>query len=211
MLLSCLFIIFAQMQKLLASYLFQTKSCSLPGLGTLLVNQSGVTGDFSNKRIEAPKQALSFVETESDQSGLIDYLCATWGAAAADVSATLIRFCEDLKGQIFSGKPVSFLHVGSFSVDGSGKIKFESDELPPAYCQPVIAERVVHPDAEHQILVGDKETTNTVMTEMLSPKTLTKDRWWIWAIILGVAGLLLLVVYFTELKGGAPFGNTIKI
>jgi len=59
--------------------------------------------------------------------------------------------------------------------------------------------------------VGDKETTNTVMTELLAPRSETKDRWWIWAVVLGVIGLIALLIYFTELKGAAPFGNAIKI
>jgi hypothetical protein len=79
------------------------------------------------------------------------------------------------------------------------------------FAQPVFAERVVHPDAEHAILVGDKETTNTFMAELLIPKVETRDRWWIWAIVLGAVGLIALLIYFTELKGTLPFGNTIKI
>ena len=64
--------------------------------------------------------------------------------------------------------------LGSFFVDDNGKINFKPEELPAAFSQPVFAERVIHPDAEHQILVGDKETTNTVMTELLAAKSRNK-------------------------------------
>ena len=100
--------------------------------------------------------------------------------------------------------------MGSFFVDASGKINFKQQELPAAFTQPVFAERVIHPDAEHQILVGDKETTNTVMTELLAPKSATKDRWWIWAIVLGLIGIATIVFYFTAFKGTSAFGNAIN-
>ena len=83
--------------------------------------------------------------------------------------------------------------------------------MPSAFFQSVVAERVIHPQAEHQILVGDKETTNTVMTEFLTEKPEVRDRWWIWAIVLGAIGLLILLIYFTGANGTSPFGNAIKI
>ena len=102
-------------------------------------------------------------------------------------------------------------NVGSFFVDATGNIHFKPEVLPVVFAQAVMVERVIHPDAEHAILVGDKETTNTYMSELLSPKLQTSDRWWIWAIVLGAVALIALLIYFTELKGTLPFGNAIKI
>ncbi|HNJ30135.1 MAG TPA: hypothetical protein PLQ40_14340, partial [Ferruginibacter sp.] len=73
----------------------------------------------------------------------------------------------------------------------------------------VTAERVIHPNAEHSMLVGDRETTNTVMTEYLSAGEITPNRWWIWAIILAAAALLALLFYSGS--HAAFFGNTVKI
>ena len=97
-----------------------------------------------------------------------------------------------------------------FFVDASGKINFKPEELPAAFTQTVFAERVIHPDAEHHILVGDKETTNTVMTELLAPKSEIKDRWWIWAIVLGLIGIAAIVFYFTAFNGTTAFGSAIN-
>jgi len=60
-------------------------------------------------------------------------------------------------------------------------------------------------------LVGDKEMTNTIMTELLIPRSKKTDFWWIWAIILGIITLLALVFYFTQINWTPSFGNTIKI
>ena len=199
------------MQNQIASYLFQHKTCPLPGLGTLSVLNSGAEADFTNKSIAAPKSFIQFNNTETDTAALLNYLAATSGGNAYEVSEALDHFCDNLKKEITEQVNVKLDSVGTFFVDGSGKINFKQEELPAVFTQPVFAERVIHPDAEHHILVGDKETTNTVMTEFLAPKSAVKDRWWIWAIVLGAIGLLALVIYFTKLNGTSPFGNAIKI
>jgi hypothetical protein len=199
------------MHNQIASYLFQHKTCPLPGLGTLSVKYAAAEYDFTNKSITAPKTYIEFSSTSSDTTGLLHYLAATSGSSAGDVSGALDDFCSDLKKEMTGQQAAQLKNVGSFFVDASGNINFKPEELPVVFAQPVFADRVVHPDAEHAILVGDKETTNTFMAELLTPKTETRDRWWIWAIILGAVGLIALLIYFTELKGTLPFGNTIKI
>ena len=198
------------MQNQIASYLFQHKTCPLPGLGTLSVLNSGAEADFTNKSIAAPKSFIQFNNTETDTAALLNYLAATSGGNAHEVSEALDHFCDNLKNKI-TKQDVQLESIGSFFADASGKINFKQEELPAAFTQPVFAERVIHPDAEHQILVGDMETTNTVMTEFLAPKSAVKDRWWIWAIALGTIGLLALVIYFTKVNGTSAFGNAIKI
>ena len=204
------FSIFAHMQIQIASYLFQHKTCPLPGLGTLSVRYSGAEVDFTNKSIAAPRSFIEFSDTETDANGLLKYLAATSGGSTHEVSEALDHFCDNLRNEITKQPDVHLESVGSFFVDASGKINFKREELPAVFTQPVFAERVIHPDAEHQILVGDKETTNTVMTELLAPKSAIKDRWWIWAIVLGLVGIAAIVIYFTTCKGTAAFGNAIN-
>ncbi len=55
-------------------------------------------------------------------------------------------------------------------------------------------------------VVGDKETTNTQMTELLNEEAPAKDKWWILAIVLGAAGLLALIIYLYQ-NGINAFGN----
>lgn len=199
------------MQKQIASYLFQNKSCPLPGLGTLSVFITGAKSDFTNKMITPPTPVIQFVTNETDANGLLDYLSATTGASKYEVTEALDHFCDTIKKELTDHSTVKINYIGTLIVDASGKINFKQEALPATFLQPVFAERVIHPDAEHQILVGDKETTNTVMTDFFSETPEVKNRWWIWAIILGVIGLLTLIIYFTELHGTSSFGNAIKI
>ncbi len=199
------------MQKQIASYLFQNKSCPLPGIGTLSVLSSGAEADFTDKSIAAPNSFISFANTESDTTGLLKYLAATGSGSIDETAQSLDQFCDDLKKRIAEQSFVNLNQIGNFFIDGSGNIDFKQEELPAVFSQAVYAERVIHPEAEHQILVGDKETTNTIMTERLAAIPETKDRWWIWAVVLGAISLVLLLIYFTEFSGTSSFGNVIKI
>lgn len=199
------------MHNQIASYLFQNKTCPLPGLGTLSLINSGAEADFTNQLITAPKTFIRFTDMETESTGLLDFLAAKTSASKYEVTEALDHFCDNLRNEITQQPDVQLENLGSFFVDASGKINFKQEEIPAAFMQPVFAERVIHPDAEHNILVGDRETTNTVMTDYFAPRSETKDRWWIWAIVLGILGLLALLIYFTELRGALPFGNTVKI
>jgi hypothetical protein len=205
-----LFVYLCAVQKQIASYLFQHKTCPLPGLGTLSIVPSGAGSDFTSKIFHAPKQVVHFEQAETDANGLLNYLSATTGADKYEATEALSHFCDNLKKKMSDQPDVQLNSIGSFFVDASGAINFKHEELPAVFMQPVFAERVIHPDAEHQILVGDKEITNTVMTELLAPKSATKDRWWIWAILLGVIGIAAIVIYFTLFNGTSAFGNAIN-
>ena len=204
------FYIFAAMQKQITSYLFQHKTCPLPGLGTLSIISSAADSDFTSKVFNAPKSSVHFEQTETDANGLLNYLSATTGADKKEATEALSHFCDDLKQKMTIQTDVQLNNIGSFFVDASGTINFKHEKLPEAFMQAIFAERVIHPDAEHQILVGDKETTNTVMTEFFTPTLATKDRWWIWAILLGLIGIAAIVIFFTACNGTTAFGNAIN-
>jgi hypothetical protein len=193
------------MHYLIASYLFQNKSCSLPGLGTLSVSAGKAEADFLNTVIKAPSPRIIFEAKESDTGNLLDYIAAKTNHSIAQTIRQLEQFCNSLKtaatrgAQGAANQPAALNGVGNFFIDSSGKINFRSEQLPAAFLQPVKAERVIHPQAEHQILVGDKETTNIVMSEYFSEEVpVKKNRWWIWAIVLGAIALAAILLYLNN-------------
>ena len=198
------------MQKQIASYFFQHKICPLPGLGTISIVNTGAESDFTSKTFAPPKAAVCFEQKETDAAGLLNYLSAKTGADKYEAAEALSHFCDSLKQQMTDQRDALLNNIGSFFVDASGNINFKEEGLPDAFMQSVFAERVIHPDAEHHILVGDKESTNTKMTEFLAPKSMVKSRWWIWAIVLGVIGIAAIIFYFTAFNGTASFGNAVN-
>ena len=199
------------MHHLIASYLFQNKTCPLPGLGTLSIHTGKAETDFTNQQIIAPERFIEFRERKTSAAGLLNYVALTTNGNLDEVSEALDHFCDHLKNEISVHGKVLLPGIGNFVTHDGGDIIFEQSALPAIFFQPVTAERVIHPKAEHSMLVGDKETTNTLMSEYFNETPAAKDRWWIWAIVLGVIGLLILVYYFTATNGISLFGNSIKI
>lgn len=199
------------MHQLIASYLFQYKTCPLPGLGTLSVRTGNASTHFLNKSILAPQPTIVFDAKETEADALLDHIAGKANINIYEAIETLGQFANHLKTSIQSGRPALLNGVGNFSMASSGAIVFEPVPVPEIFVQPVSAERVIHPEAEHAILVGDKETTNTEMTEYFSESTEQKSRWWIWAIVLGVVAIISLIIY---MNGGgilSRFGNAMPI
>ena len=197
------------MHQLIASYLFQNKTCPLPGLGTLSIQSSGAESDFTIHQIAAPWPLIQFSDKETSTTGLLNYVSVKSGDGNASVA--LDNFCSGLKNEISQNAWAKLEGIGSFVVDNNGNIIFEQSALPAEFTQPVLAERVIHPGSEHTMIVGDRETSNRVMTEYFSETPIAKKPWWIWAIVLGGIILLLLIIYMASTKNAAAFGNLIKI
>ena len=173
-------------------------------------NTEAVT-DFTNKKIAAPVPAIQFQKIEDSTGSLLSFIAAKTNSNTYEAAEALDHFCDKLKKEIETSSVAKLHGVGNFFINTYGEIKFLQEELPPFYLPPVRAERVIHPEAEHNILVGDKETTNTAMTDYFNEEPVEKDRWWIWAIILGVIGLGAILIYFSDSNSSSLFGNAIKI
>lgn len=195
------------MQQLIASYLFQQKTCPLPGLGTLRIVNKSASGDFLDKTIHAPEPVIEFESREADADALVDYIAAKTNSPVLTAIDTLSRYCNQLKSELNANTIAAINLVGSFSADNGGKIQFKPAQLPAVLLPAVAAERVIHPEAAHAMLVGDKETTSTQMAEYYSEAPAAKNYWWLWAIILGMAALLALLLYYNDAFATSSFGN----
>lgn len=195
------------MQQLIASYLFQHNTCPLPGLGTLLIKQTAAHGDFLNKTINPPSPRISFENKETDADMLVDYIAAKTNSPVLTAIDALGKYCNQLKSELNAGNIAAINMVGSFTADDGGGLHFKPLQLPAALLPAVEAERVIHPEAEHVMLVGDKETTNTEMTEYYTETAVVKNYWWVWALVLAAVGLLTILLYYNDSLFSTSFGN----
>ncbi len=201
------------MHHLIASYLFQNKTCPLPGLGTLMITTTLAETDFSNTTINAPVPVITFETKDNDAGNLLDYIAAKTSSTVFQAIDQLGQLCNNLKAAAISNNAAVLNGVGDFFTDTSGNINFKPLVLPSSFFYPVKVAWVIHPEAEHHILVGDKETTNTEMTEYFNEEEVPvkKDRWWIWAIVLGVIALLALLFYANGAGISGMVGNAMPV
>jgi len=182
------------MDYLIAPTLFQNKICRLPGIGTLSVITNKAENDFVNSRLSAPLPSIIFSASKGNENRFNEFTALS----------ELIKKDLDEKGS------VTIQSVGNFIKNELGDVDFIPLEINKIFTPVVIAERVIRNATEHTILVGDKETTNKVMSEYFVEDEVeekpTRSRWWIWAIVLGVIGAAILALYILQ-NGFNLLGN----
>ena len=170
------------MEYLIAPTLFQNKTCRLPGIGTLSVITHSAETDFANAQIKSPVPSVVFSASQEEESVFNEFTALS----------ELIKKDLDEKGT------VTLKGVGDFIKNGEGGISFLPQKINAVFIPPVAAARVTRQNTEHTMLVGDKETTNTAMTEYFEEDGKKPSRWWVWVIVLGVIVLTILAYYLSH-------------
>ena len=168
---------------IIASSFFQKRSCRLPGIGNLELLTTPAEYDFGSKQIRAPRQSILFISAPSS-SGYFNEFSA---------------ISQLMKDALEKDGSVNITGLGSFTKDSNGTIQFTAYPANDDFFQPVAAEKVIHKDAEHSILVGNKETTNIEMNEYYADEPVQKQyKWWLWAAVLGVTGIAIITIYLLQ-------------
>jgi hypothetical protein len=177
-------------QSLIASYLFQHKTVSLPGLGRLRVEDLPAQSDFVNKTMLAPHPTIRYTSDidDGEQDQLVQYLSQKQSISWLAASEKLHQWAAEAKALLRQNGQLYLAYTGTFFQKGQ-QLSFTQASLPSAFFPPVHAERVVHPEADHSMLVGDKETTTAQMTEYFAGEPTAKRRWWVAALIITLLSL----------------------
>ena len=185
------------MEKLLTAWLYDYKSCPLPSVGTLLLQPGFAKNLPGENSMTAPVPFIELSEKESSTYALLDFIAAQKRIPQPEAESLLQHFCDSLQ-QLKVNQELPFSAAGSFYMDEHCSLHFKSAQLPVAYFPEVAAERVIHPDASHNMLVGDNHTNTTAMTEFLQEETVVKSKWWMPAIILGLLGATVMLFYYSS-------------
>jgi hypothetical protein len=199
------------MFEVLNAYLFQHRSISIPGLGTIYLETQPAAVDVADrtmlppvyhfrfdKYFDAPdKEFFAFIAV---QRNILDYEAIKW----------YNEFSFELRNRIRNEDEVTWDGVGILKKDGAGNILFEPAASSFVFMQPTPAMRVNRLNAQHTLLVGDRERTSDEMNEWLHDDVQRRRRiaWWVIALVLAVAGLAFLGWYFYS--HGLSTGNQTK-
>ena len=177
-------------------------------MGSLQLEPGRATYLPGENRITAPVAFVSLSDKELPTHSLVDYIAVHKKITALEASAMLGIYCERLKEIPAQGESV-LPGAGSFFVAEDGKLQFRSGDLPATYFPEVVAERMIHKDVAHNMLVGDTHTNTTAMTEKLQETTTKRSRWWIAAVVLFVVGIIGLIIFYSQ--HGLNTGNGNKV
>jgi len=185
------------MQDLITSFLVQTKECSLPAIGRFKMVTTPVEVDVANKEIVPATEKIIFnAKPDHASEGLIKYISYKKNITEKEAEEQLESWCQSVKEKLDAGQKINLESIGTLHESASGSIYFETQKT-FNYFEPVPAERVIHKDAEHAVLVGDRETTSSVMNQFLQEsEKVKKPVWKIIAIVLLAIALILLFIHF---------------
>ena len=201
----------------LYQFLISNQQVSLPGIGTFVIDVMPGKTDIINKVVLPPEYACR-LDRSRDASGKIFF---TWLASQInksewDAVKELNNFSFEIKKLIQDGKQVIWKGVGVLQPGDKEQINFTPEKKNFVFELPVIAEKVVRQNAEHAMLVGDKQTTSSEMTEILAhpPPAVTSSSiapaWWAIAIVLSFAAIMLIGWHFSEHGFGVTSTGTTK-
>lgn len=196
------------MVEVLNSYLVQHKSLSIPGLGTIYVERIPAQTDFVNKQIIAPSYHYRFDRYfDAPDKDFFTYLALQKDIADYEAIRWYNEWAYELRNKIRTEQEVRWENVGVLRTDVTGEIVFEAQQNLVTFLKPVPAERVIRSNAQHTMLVGDREVTNKDMTDYLKeePVYIEKESWWIYALIL--ASIAAVVIFFHFFHNGVRHGS----
>jgi hypothetical protein len=197
----------------LNKYLFQHKSISIPGLGSLVAETIPAVSDFANKQLLPVQLKFRFDKYfDVPDKSFFMYLSQKRNIPDFEAIKWYNEFAAALRHKIKAEEEAVWQGIGVFKKDFGGEVVFEPYASPYEFYPPVKAERIIRADAKHSILVGDKEKTNYEMTELLSDEVyVEKESWWIYALILAAVGLSILFFHFYRNNMKWSAGNQQRI
>lgn len=195
------------MDNLIEQYLLLHKSCPLPGIGVLeLKEQSAILHQGENK-LSAPFPFITLNVMEENDDSFVSFITAQKNISSSAAAVLLDEYCSQIKETTTENEFI--LHqTGSFYVNKEGRLSFRQVVFPDAFLPVIHLKKVIHPNANHYVRVGDTDTTTDEMTHLLNKKVaIISSKWWIAVIILLLVAIGLIILYFNHPRFTSTFGN----
>lgn len=195
----------------LNAYLFQHRSISIPGLGTIYLETLPAAVDVADRTMLPPVYHFRFDKYfDAPDAAFFSYIATQRNVLDYEAIKWYNEFSFELRNRIKNEDSVTWDGVGVLKKDGSGNVLFEPAATSFSFMQPTPAMRVNRQNVQHTLLVGDRERTSDEMSELLHDDA-DKGRkiaWWVIALIIAAAGLAFLGWYFYS--HGLSAGNQTK-
>jgi hypothetical protein len=184
---------------ILNKYLFLNKSIPVPGLGTICMESLPAVIDASTRSLLPPTYRFRFDKfSDSPDKELFTYLSTQQQISDYEALRQYNDFAFSLRDRLNYFREAPWEGLGVLRKDDSGEIHFESSVEQPPFLQAVPAEKVVRANAKHMLLVGDRERSNSEMSDWFAEEPIHGNRlWWLAALIGGITAALIILAHFS--------------
>ena len=186
---------------ILYQYLIQNKSLSLPGVGTLQLQNIPAISNFSNHVIQPPSHKIVFDDAQdAPNKSLFQYIAFKMGLEEWEAIKKVNDFSYELKNQLKQGNEITWQNVGVLHLEPGGEISLDSKPIVYNFMESVPAIRVIRTNSSHTILRGDTEVSGSFIKTTLEEEETTTvsifKKWWAWAIFLAFVAISALLMHF---------------
>jgi hypothetical protein len=188
------------MYAILNKYLFLKKSIPVPGLGTICMESQAASIDASTRSMLPPVYRFRFDKFfDSPDKDLFAYLSSQQNISDYEALRQYNDFAFSLRDRLNYFREAPWEGLGILKKDDMGEIHFESSISNPSFLKPVPAEKVVRANAKHMLLVGDRERSNSEMSNWFAEEPVHGNRlWWLVALVGGIAACLIIMIHFSS-------------
>jgi hypothetical protein len=188
------------MYAILNRYLFLNKSIAVPGLGVICMESQPASIDTSTRTIQPPTYRFRFDKFfDSPDKDLFSYLSSQQHISDYEALRQYNDFAYSLRDRLNYFREAPWEGLGILKKDDTGEIHFETSIENPFFLQPVPAEKVVRANAKHMLLVGDRERSNSEMSDWFAEEPVHGNRlWWLVALLGGIAAFLVIMMHFSS-------------
>ncbi len=183
------------MQHLIEQFLIQHKYCPLPKIGTLELKQRNADFSVGEQLIAAPAPFIALTSVEKDSAAFVSFIAKQKNIDNHQAGSMLQEYCTAILN-IKNGQEMAIAEAGSMSVNSKGELQFKQRALPQEFLPKIALNRVVHPEAVHQVRVGDEEKTTAYMHGYLKDAKVKKGNQWLMFFLVIMLLLLTVIVHY---------------
>lgn len=191
------------MYESLYKYLIFYKRLALPNIGVLSVEQVPGRLDFLNKQLHSPIPVIRFATDRSVAADkqLFEFLASDMGISTIESIKKFNELSFYIKDELARHGEFVLSGIGTLKKEFGENYAFQPEVSIQQYFPEATAERIVRKEATHTVKVGEKERTIKINAGEETETTEDEveegpDRWWMYALILGILGLAALVYYY---------------
>lgn len=195
------------MHQIICNFLFRYGYCPLPTVGSLQITTEASKLLIGEHSIAAPRSKIQLFMQEQSRQPLVEYIASTQNTSEYLANENLENFVAELKS-LKNHDDMAIGEAGKFEVDEQGYLIFSEQKIFTNYFPEVAAIRVLRANQSHDMLVGDKETTNERMSDYFNnEKANGPSKLWLWISLGLIVAAALIIVFYNSAGVNHSSGN----
>lgn len=195
------------MQTILHKYLALHKNLNIPGIGNFVVKQTAPQLQFTDKQIEPPQSSIAFAPVVFPTNNhFYSFLSREWNVEKVIAIRMYKDEVESLLEHLKQKKVCELKGIGTLHKNGDETVAFTAAAHPFCFYPILPAERVVRKNTQHTVLIGEQEhikeyNVPETTGEIVYEKKEIKGKWKFYALIIAIAAVLMIVLYYVMYAG----------